>query len=484
MKKTTSNIMRRFAAGTLSSLMLMGAMSGCGISTSSTAETQSVESEQTNASTETVTATATEEGTTASEGNASATDTTAAKDVSAEGKTEIEFWFAGGKTAVGVIQGIVDDFNASQDKYFVTTVTQGDYDETYQKLQAGIAGNVAPDVALIEVEAARNLSDKDLLADLNQYTSNDSSFDRSDYLDVYFEQGVDGEKIYAFPAYGSTQIMYYNREVFEKAGVNPEEIKTWVELEKVSRNIKEQGIATYGWEPMWGEDNLIDIAFSNGAQLLSDDGKTVLINSPEWIEVWDSIGKDINEDEIMAVHSGGQGWEYWYDTMDDAVDGTAGGYIGSSGDQADLDFSVVGAMEQPAWDDDSTSAPTARAKQLVVVSNSTDDEKTGAYEFIKFFTSPDNQARWALETGYVPVRLSSQDSEAFKAYSADHPEILVPLTQSSHASVRPIDPTGGEIYDALKIAADKVELEGISAEEALNEAAETAQEALDKVNAE
>ena len=73
--------------------------------------------------------------------------------------------------------------------------------------------------------------------------------------------------------------MYYNREVFEKAGVNPEEIKTWVELEEVSRNIKEQGIATYGWEPMWGEDNLIDIAFSNGAQLLSDDGKTATMES-------------------------------------------------------------------------------------------------------------------------------------------------------------------------------------------------------------
>ena len=48
----------------------------------------------------------------------------------------------------------------------------------------------------------------------------------------------------------------------------------------------------------------------------------------------------------------------------------------------------------------------------------------------------------------------------------------------------PIDPTGGEIYDALSVAADKVELEGVSAQEALDEAAETAQKALDKVNEE
>ena len=48
----------------------------------------------------------------------------------------------------------------------------------------------------------------------------------------------------------------------------------------------------------------------------------------------------------MAIHSGGQGWEYWYNTIDDVLQNTAGGYTGSSGDQADLDFSIVSAMEQ------------------------------------------------------------------------------------------------------------------------------------------
>ena len=446
---------KRVAGGAMASLMLMGALTGCGVSTSS--KSSDVKAEQTEQ------------------------QTTAATKTDAEGKTEVEFWFAGGKTAVGVIQNIVDDFNASQDEYFVKSVTMADYDETYQKLQAGIAGDVAPDLALIEVDAARNLADKDLLTDLSTYIDNDKELDKDDYLKVYFDQGTDGDKVYAFPAYGTTQVMYYNKEVFDKAGVNPEEIKTWKELAEVSKDIKEGGYATYGWEPMWGEDNLIDLALSNGGKVLSDDGKTVLINSDEWVEVWEDVRTWINDDEIMAVHSGGQGWEYWYDTMDDAVDGTAGGYIGSSGDQADLDFSIVGAMEQPAWDDDSESAPSAEAKQLVSVNESSDEENKGAYEFMKFFTSPDNQATWSVNTGYVSVRQSSKDTEVFKEYEKDHPEILVPLSQSAHASVRPVDPTGGEIYDALKIAADKVELEGVSAKDALDEAAEKAQKALDKV---
>ncbi len=399
----------------------------------------------------------------------------------ADGKIEIEFWFAGGKTAVKVIQGIVDDYNKSQDKYYVKAVVQADYDETYQKLQASIAGNVAPDVALIEVVPTYNLATKGLLTDLTDTIANDSEFDKDDYINVFMEQGMADGKNYALPAYGTTQVFYYNRALFEKAGVKEEDIKTWNDLNNAYDKVKAAG-GTYVWEPMWGPDNLVDVSLSNGAKLLSDDGKTVLINSPEWVEVWDSFGKWINTDKTMAIHSGGEGWEYWYSTMDDAVNGVAGGYTGSSGDQADLDFSVVAAMEQPAWKDGTVATPTAESKNLVSINASSDEEKAGAYDFMKFFTNPENQANWSINTGYVPVRSSAKDTESYKAYSSEHPEILVPLAQSQHATVAPIDPTGGAIYDALKTAADKVEIEGVPAKEALDEACKTAQAALDKIN--
>ena len=57
----------------------------------------------------------------------------------ANGTVELDFWFSGGKTAVNVLQDTVDEFNKSQTKYHINTVTQADYDETYEKLQAGIA---------------------------------------------------------------------------------------------------------------------------------------------------------------------------------------------------------------------------------------------------------------------------------------------------------------------------------------------------------
>ena len=398
-----------------------------------------------------------------------------------DGKIQIDFWYSGGKTAVNVLSDLVEEFNKSQDKYEIKGTTQADYTETYEKLQAGIAGKNAPDLALLDVDKSRNLYRKDQVADLMPFLEEDKDFDRDDYIEVFFDQGLDadGKELFAIPAYGTTQVLYYNKAAFEEAGIDPASIKTWQDLEEAAKKMS-KGEAFYGWEPMWGYANLMDAAFSNGASIFSEDGKTVTINSDEWVEVWESFREWIHEDKIMTIHSGGQGWEYWYKTIDDVLQDKAGGYTGSSGDQADLDFTKVGAIEQPGWGDNA-SAPTAGPLQLVMLNGSTDEEKEGVYEFMKFFTTPENQAKWSMNTGYVAVRKSTEDDPDFKAYTDENPHALVPLQQAMHGSIIPEDPTGGKIADALSIAADKVEIEGISAKEALDEAQKTAQEALDNV---
>lgn len=400
----------------------------------------------------------------------------------ADGKIQIDFWYSGGKTAVTVFQDIVDDFNASQDKYEIVTTTQADYTETYEKLQAGIAGKNAPDMALLDTDKSRNLSEKNLVSDLSGFIDGDSDFQKDDYLSVFYDQGVDENgKVFALPAYGTTQVFYYNIAAFENTGIDPESIKTWQDLAEAAKAMTSEDGSFIGWEPMWGSANLVDAALSNGASLLSEDGKTVMINSQEWVEVWESFRQWIHDDKIMKVNSGGQGWEYWYTTIDDVLQNKAGGYTGSSGDQADLDFSIVAAMEQPGFNDN-PSAPTADALQLVMLENSSDEEKEGVYEFMKYFTSPENQAEWSMATGYVAVRQSTLEVEEFKEYTEENPQALVPISQASHGTPALIDPTGGKIFDALSIAADKVELENVPAQEALDEAQKTAQEALDSIS--
>ena len=398
------------------------------------------------------------------------------------GKTTVEFWYAGGKTAVGVIQDIVDKYNASQDVYEVKTVTQADYSETYQKVQAAIAGNAAPDLVLLDPSAARVLSEKSILTDLNPYTQKDETFNADDLITAFYEQGADENgKQFALPAYGTTQVLYYNVQAFKDAGVDPSSIETWQDLGEAAAKIKATGKYEYGWEPMWGPDNLIDAAFSNGASVFSADGTKVTINSKEWVDVFEQFRKWIHEDETMAIHSGGQGWEYWYATIDDVIQNKAGGYTGSSGDQADLDFNIVQAMEQPAWSSSTTSSPTATALTMGVFENSSEAEKQGAYEFLRYFMSVESQVARNTTVGYVAVNKQILDDPTYQEFLESHPQAAVPFSQAEHASLYPVDPTNGQVYDALKIAADKIEIDNVPAQQALDEAQKTAQEALDAV---
>ena len=67
-----------------------------------------------------------------------------------------------------------------------------------------------------------------------------------------------------------------------------------------------------------------------------------------------------------------------------------------------------------------------------MLQNSSDEEKEGVYEFMKYFTTPENQAKWSMGTGYVAVRESTQEVEEFKSYAEENPQALVPLQQASH----------------------------------------------------
>ena len=402
----------------------------------------------------------------------------------ADGKVQIEYWYGLGGKLDENMQKIIADFNSSQDKYEVKGVAQEDYDATFKSLQAGIAAKKSPALALLEADKVDILDNKDLLTNISDYTSKDADFKEEKYLQSFLETGKKGDKLFAFPIYGTTQILYYNKQAFKDAGISEDSLKTWTGVAEAAKKLtKKDGdeVSFYGWEPMWKKDNLIDASLSNGGKILSDDGKQVLINSQEWVEVWDSFRKWIHEDKIMRIHSGGQGWEYWTATVNDVMKDKAAGYTGSSGDQGDLNFDKLAACEQPAFKAGKESKPIAEARLLAIPKDVSDEEKQGAYEFIKYFTSAKVSAEWSIASGYISVNKESASIPEFVEYVKKNPQAAVPTAQAAHATKVFIDPTGVKISDALKIAADKVEIENVSAKEALDEAQKTAQEALDEV---
>lgn len=421
------------------------------------------------------------DGVTAADGAAGAPAAAEAAAPAGSAPVTIEFWYGlGGKLGENM-ESLIQKFNASQQEVIVKGIVQADYTETEQKLQAAIASGQVPAAVLSSnIDWAR----KRYFAAMDTLISQLPDFKQEDFVQTFLEQGqVDGKQ-YFLPMYGTTQVMYYRKDAFAKSGIDASQIKTWEDLAAAAKKmtVSEGGKTSfYGWEPMWGSGNMIDAVFSKGGSILSADGTKVTIDSAEWIDTWEFFRKAIHEDKTMRIHSGGQGWEYWYKTIDDVMKGQAAGYTGSSGDQGDLDFSIVSAMEQPGWAGVGEGKPVAQAIMAGIPAKAGEAEQQAAMKWLAFFTNSENTASWSINTGYISVRQSALEDPAFVAFSESNPQIKVPLQQASHASAPFQDPTGGKINDALTIAADKVQIENIPAAEALKEAQQTAQAALDKL---
>ncbi|UUX33781.1 extracellular solute-binding protein [Fundicoccus culcitae] len=400
----------------------------------------------------------------------------------AQEKIKIEFWYGLTGFLGETVQEKIDTFNASQDKYEVIGVSQGDYSESYQKLQGAIASGKAPGVVLLDDYQFIPLAQRQVLMPLDELLTAHENAQVDDFVDVFWQQSDVNGQHYGIPTVAGSQIFYYRKDIFEEANISSDVMNDWETFYEAVKELTLKddngNVERWGWMPMWGSYNLIDSALSNGASYLSEDGRTVTINSPEWVESWDYFRKAIFDDEIMTFHHGGQGWEYWYRTIDDVHNGLAAGYIGSSGDGGDLDFDIIGAHVQPGWKGEKTKAQTG-AGMMVVPMILSDEEKAAAVEWMLYFTNTENTADWAMKTGYVPVRDSVMELEYFQQHLEKNTALAASLEQTTTSTITFYDPTGGEIHAALEIAADQVMIENIPAQDALDEAQVTAQNALD-----
>lgn len=407
---------------------------------------------------------------------------------------EVEFWHGLGGGLGKSVQALVDEFNASQSRYSVRAVTLGSYTEIDEKLQAAYAAGNPP--ALVAGGSADTFYAKKLVEPFEKYIP--AGYDKSDIVGGFLDAATrDGKMVFA-PAYGTSQVLYYNKAVLAERGLDRSTLASWQALAAAAPAVigtaTGEGAIEYVWEPMWGYENLADIVSSAGGRFLSEDGKTVTINSPEWVEVCGQVRAWLHDDEIMAIHSGGQGWEYWYKTMDDWVYGNALGYTGSPGDYAIALEAVRKAVSngrknefavapQPGWKD-KEPAPYFSSLMFFIPKSKglSESQKKGAAEFVAFMTSTANTARFSMSTGYVAVRKSVLELPEYKEYLASNPDADVALRQIDRYAVPAFrDPTGGAITQALSEAIDKIEIEGKDAKAALDEAQAKAQRELDKL---
>ncbi|PKM51364.1 MAG: ABC transporter substrate-binding protein [Firmicutes bacterium HGW-Firmicutes-7] len=397
-------------------------------------------------------------------------------------KIEIEFWYGLSGYSNQLMKEYIDEFNNSQNDYYVVGVEQSSYEETFKALKSSIARKRVPSVVLLENQHLFYLASKGVIFTLNDF-ADDKQLD--DFIESYLEQNKIRDDIMGIPMYGTTSVLFYRRDFFKQHNIKPVDLLTWEAVSEVASKLTQKNneeTLVYGWEIMYGAQNLIDAAISNGGNFLSDDGKQIMINSEEWVEAWEFFRELIHDKNVMKVHYGVDSWSYLYATIDDLMQGRAAGYIGSCGDRGELDSRVIGTYMLPSWENKlANPRGVVNLYSLCIPLYVEQDKKDGALEWITYLTNEEKSLHWVTNTGFLPVRKSSMDEDAFYDVVLENPDYFIPISQVKLGTKIFIDSTDGKIYDLLETAANKVLIENVPAMEALTEAQIEAQYILDSM---
>jgi multiple sugar transport system substrate-binding protein len=209
-------------------------------------------------------------------------------------KVELDFWtFWGSEVRRPIIEKIVDDFNKSQDRIVVkhTFLPWGD---VWTKNLAAIAAGNPPDVIVNDINSVATRAVNKQVTDITKYV--DAANIKGDFYPELWNTVVHEDKVYGIPFDTDTRLLFYNKDAFKDAGLDPEKPPTtWAELEEYAIKLDKKNGDRYeriGFYPLWGNwgwDNWMMNA-DGGVGFLDKEGN-VTINTPKKVEALKWVNK-------------------------------------------------------------------------------------------------------------------------------------------------------------------------------------------------
>lgn len=368
-----------------------------------------------------------------------------------------------------VIEGMVTSFNREHPDIRVEAVYSGSYNETMQKAQTAVMSKNPPDVAVLLAIDILTLVGMDAVVPLDSYIARDKGY-IDDFYPGFMENSQWGGHVWSIPFQRSTPLMYYNKDAFREAGLDPNKPpKTWDELLAYSQRLTKRDAA--GNVTRWGlsivtDDTWIIQAFilQNGGQYCNLEGTKTYFDTPESIgalQFWVDLA---NKYQVMPRH------RFYGDAAADFVAGKNVIMLNSTGslsfvrNSATFDFGVA-----PLPRHKQEAVPTGGGN-FYVFKGLPKEREEAAWTFIKWMTSPERVAEWSIASGYIPVRRSAFDVPAMKEYVQRFPEALVARDQLQVAKREMALNNNQQIRETLLTALAQA-LDGkLSAEEALKRA--------------
>jgi len=355
---------------------------------------------------------------------------------SAMAATEIQWWHAMTGANNEVVEQLSKEFNESQSNYKIMPVFKGTYGET---LNAGIAAFRAKQPpAIIQVfDAGSGVmmgAQGAIVPVADVLEKGGYKFNKADYLPgiVAYYSKPDGTML-SFPYNSSSPILYYNKDIFTKAGLNADNPpKTWPEVFEAAKKIKSSGAAPCGFTSTWltwiQTENFAawnNLSYGSNENGLASTDVKLAFNAEPFVKHFQAIA-DLAKDGTFRY--GGRTSE----AKQLFTSSECGILTESSGGLGDIVKSGMnyGIGQLPYYEGEGRPQNTIPGgASLWVFGGKSDDEYKGTAEFFHFLSQTKIQARLHQVSGYMPVTLAAYEDTKSSGFYQKNPARETPLLQ-------------------------------------------------------
>ncbi len=358
---------------------------------------------------------------------------------SAQAPVEISFYYpvAVGGPITKLIDNFAADFEKDNPGIKVKPIYSGSYQESITKALTAAKSNDAPTMSVLLSTDMFTLIDEDVIVPFDPLikTADDREWLKAFYP-AFMENSQTGGKTWGIPFQRSTIVLYYNKEMFKDAGLDPNKPPgTWKEMAEYAQKLTKRDasgkVTQWGVQipasgfPYWLFQGLTT---ENGVQLMNSAGTETYYDKAEVVEALQYWMDLTNK---YKVHP--EGIVEWGTTPKDfferkvAMMWTTTGNLTNVKNNAKFDFGV--AM-LPA--NKRRGSPTGGGN-FYIFKQAKPEQQAAALKFIKWITSPARAAQWGIDTGYVAVRPDAWETPAMKKYVADFPPAAVARDQLQFA---------------------------------------------------
>jgi len=334
----------------------------------------------------------------------------------------LTFWHIYGQDKSALLDELIVEFETMYPNITIESVSYGSYTDILSKTKKAIGTGVTPDLVVGYPDHFAEYRDLGGIIPLDNFVESEEwGIDLDDFIDSYLAENQQFEDgMYSLPYSKSTEMMVYNKEFFDAQGITFEanEVLTWTDLETYADTMV--GTGENQCEFLINFDSSANFFINSsrqwGAPYTNSAGE-VLVDNDE-TKAMLTYFKGLMDENILALPIE---WDESYGSNNFlaqdvcmTVGSTAGLKYNLPAVQLDeADYFEVGILPIPQFEDGTLSA-MQQGPNIAILENTSDAERLAAWLFITFLTNTENSARWAIDTGYLPVRESSFQSDLYQ----------------------------------------------------------------------